>query len=809
MKQIMNKMLFPATYAINFFSITLLLIASGILGATHFAAEVGLAQAAAQAVFLAFSSNARNLILAENGRAIYEKFVQIRVYLLLPLLVVAYFLCASIPGGSQAVIWLILLRRTFDWVEEINISNREREGDVVYARMALFLQCLSLAIVVLSLFIKNIEVTYSAMALWALSPVILSFRHIFITFMTGAKVTYQQLSLFIPHLGSTWAIALSLYVFRMLVYLLAGKEVSGILYTAYAIGGMISSLYMHSIGPSLALLGEKAVPKNLRTTELLIFVILIVSGIILTSLGQGDMARNSSLFYSAIGLSLCGSSLMLMAQKKRIQLLQNENKEVFIPDVMSNLLLISSVPFLYYLLGVKSLSALYFISSALALVFYTVPYLTFQSVQQQKNRVGALFNLSILNRVSIQTISLYLLFIPLFLQMSGSILFINNEIIYDHGGDIRKLPLPVSVLSCFICLIFLMNYEKCKQGATFIFSTFILMLLAVFFGTGASEKLALGKMILLIQFILPMFGIFLGQSYIEPVNKRFSMEAICIHVLLFVVAMEVLSTVIRGTILLHPNIYLFSIYQHLQYVPMIFTVLSIIAISKLSHDPRFRVELVCLGILMPIYLCMSLSHEAIGVAVMSLLIYLWSRKSKIPARYFVYAVALILLSLFASYLIMATDLISERKNDAAIFDQLIGLESLFTSLGDRVGIWQFYMARLFATPEAFLFGINEQEQGIMIAQSAHNYYIDMMFHFGVLSLLPMVAMMFYIFRELYAIYKTRNEDVTVLSLAYSVLLLLLADNMLKVGMRQPYPGIITFFLVGLLLAKLKTNSNES
>jgi hypothetical protein len=32
--------------------------------------------------------------------------------------------------------------------------------------------------------------------------------------------------------------------------------------------------------------------------------------------------------------------------------------------------------------------------------------------------------------------------------------------------------------------------------------------------------------------------------------------------------------------------------------------------------------------------------------------------------------------------------------------------------------------------------------------------------------------------------------------------LLLIDNSFKVGLRQPYPGIITFFLWGLLLSKL-------
>jgi hypothetical protein len=35
-----------------------------------------------------------------------------------------------------------------------------------------------------------------------------------------------------------------------------------------------------------------------------------------------------------------------------------------------------------------------------------------------------------------------------------------------------------------------------------------------------------------------------------------------------------------------------------------------------------------------------------------------------------------------------------------------------------------------------------------------------------------------------------------------VLFLILTDNSLKVGMRQPYPGILTFFFWGVLLSRL-------
>ena len=40
------------------------------------------------------------------------------------------------------------------------------------------------------------------------------------------------------------------------------------------------------------------------------------------------------------------------------------------------------------------------------------------------------------------------------------------------------------------------------------------------------------------------------------------------------------------------------------------------------------------------------------------------------------------------------------------------------------------------------------------------------------------------------------------ALSVVVFFLLFVDNFVKVGMRQPYPGIVAFFLWGILLSRL-------
>jgi undecaprenyl pyrophosphate phosphatase UppP len=71
-----------------------------------------------------------------------------------------------------------------------------------------------------------------------------------------------------------------------------------------------------------------------------------------------------------------------------------------------------------------------------------------------------------------------------------------------------------------------------------------------------------------------------------------------------------------------------------------------------------------------------------------------------------------------------------------------------------------------------------------------------------LALLPIMALMFMTARMIWA---RRSELLctpillgTVVATVYSLLI----ENMLKVGLRQPYPGIVGFFIWGLLLARL-------
>lgn len=89
---------------------------------------------------------------------------------------------------------------------------------------------------------------------------------------------------------------------------------------------------------------------------------------------------------------------------------------------------------------------------------------------------------------------------------------------------------------------------------------------------------------------------------------------------------------------------------------------------------------------------------------------------------------------------------------------------------------------------------------------AHNCWLDGLYNFGVISILPLIILLITTIQWVWQ----RRRDVlskpVFLGTTMAALYLLLFENTLMVGIRQPYPDIITFFIWGLLIAPLQIPS---
>jgi len=324
---------------------------------------------------------------------------------------------------------------------------------------------------------------------------------------------------------------------------------------------------------------------------------------LLSRLGSEALVWTSKtdLFLGATGLSMIGGVVMVFAQRIKLRLLQvYENDNVYGPDVLMNVIIVASVPFFYYVLGADFLMTLCLFNAIVALLFY---YSARVQSPDSNQRLG----------ISIKMwkgIIALLLFFPLFFQLNGNI-FHDSAYIFDSQGSLRLVPLPISILACYGAILLLGRYKRAYLSVVVIFLSFVLMFTATVVSTHGRITDEQGKIIFLLQFIVPMGGLVLGQMYDGGDGDKFTFEKISLYVLSILIPVQLLSTWMQGQFLLSPYLYMFSIYQHQQYVPVIFVTVFLISLYSLWDLSTYRKILLVVSFLMGIYTVASASLVAI------------------------------------------------------------------------------------------------------------------------------------------------------------------------------------------------------
>jgi len=129
-------------------------------------------------------------------------------------------------------------------------------------------------------------------------------------------------------------------------------------------------------------------------------------------------------------------------------------------------------------------------------------------------------------------------------------------IVFDAGGVLRNLPIPISVLACYGGIVWLGTYRRAFVSFGVIFLTCVLMMMSAIVLTQDQPVQQQAKFILLLQFILPMFALVLGQVF-EPVQVQVqdrSYASAFLLVLMIVVPLQLLYTWHRGLGYLSPNV---------------------------------------------------------------------------------------------------------------------------------------------------------------------------------------------------------------------------------------------------------------
>jgi hypothetical protein len=358
--------------------------------------------------------------------------------------------------------------------------------------------------------------------------------------------------------------------------------------------------------------------------------------------------------------------------------------------------------------------------------------------------------------------------------------------------------------------------------------------------------------LLFFQYLLPMFAFVFGYR-LEPSQRDTHIPETGILVAVgAIVPLQLLSTWMYRANLhgsfynypdiitymqilsaaLHENVIFFSIYQHLQYVPCVLVSAFIFTLFSLWGQGRARFLLIALTPLVGVYAIASTSRLAVGAYLLGLIGFFVD--SARDHRFLLPGLFLIVsLLLPTGYFLLGTKTDKGDNILNAKFAFLVGENDRLTptmsaqtpatgaqsvassttvpaglspttapSIFSRLGYWRYYVGRITESPQAFFFG-HAKQPDMKSIPSAHNYYLDFVYNFGVLAFLPILAAAS---ATVGLILSARSFIVTspkLLGLTFSVVFLVFVDNSFKVGMRQLYPGIASFFLWGLLVNYLQ------
>jgi hypothetical protein len=761
-----------------------LLICVGVLGNATLAADLAVAQGAVIATFYAFSANARNLILQSDTATRASDVLLARIAFLVPLCALSYFLSVGVAAVPHALAGAVTARRACEWFGEVHLSAIERDADRQGVRAYFAIQCISLAALVLVL-VAAPDGLVPALWIWAAAPLLGATRQLRLSGTSLGRLL-PTLRMLVPHAGSTLIVGIAIYLLRVIIVLVTDREFAGLLFTAVAIGSFAGTLFANVLGPSLALsAGARDLPRALA---------LALGG--LTALGGALVLAAAWLpgkppfFWETTGLSLVGSAIMIEAQRIRLRLFESSRgDELFGPDVLRSLTLMIAAPAMVVVFGRPLLAGVYVLDAMLTWLFYMSAYKHAASETWVPKRA----------EIWLQVALAVLVVFPLFIQLKGDV-YRSVVPMLDSGGRILNLPLPVSLAACFLGTLLLARFRQASLGMSAIFFFFVAMALTSVIATGGQIDYGSRKLLLLLQFMLPVFALILGQMYSAGARDDIVLARTFLYFVAVFVPVQLALTWIQGHHLLTHNMGLFSIYQHRQYVPVVFVGVYLVPLFALWEFRLERWLALALMPLMGVYAAVSYSTLALGMLVLGV----GALVARLRRIKFGLAILAVLIAAVAAMMwqLRNTQEFIEKYRPAELRRSEVQAPAsgLPENVSTRMYLWTKYGAGVVESGRSVLVGHREAFERLE-ASSAHNYYLDLLYNFGVIAFLPLLALIAYT-AMLIARRPQVLADFVTLGFVLVVAFLVLVDNNFKVNLRQPYPGVFSFFVWGVLLTRL-------
>jgi hypothetical protein len=382
-----NFLVTSIIYGFNFFLPSSMVVFFYLSGNSEIAAESGIFIMLSIAITQIFSSNMRSLAIANNIVKInIDSYFIFRFLFSISFLITLFFLILP-KWNLQYPNFVFILSCTifFQWILETKLVKFELRNNE-FNQFILLVCYLIIGIASILLAINN---NISSLNYLLILFCLCVFGLLLKDFLLIIKnINLHNFSFFLvkKYIGnfryspilSSFSLVFSGLFWRFSIYYLFEKSVAGLLFAAFTLGSFSGTLFNLILGPAYV---NTKIRLN-RKIKFFIFIgfvfILFININIFFNLEyayelfQDYILKIDKLFYIVTMHSIFGSFFMTYAMYQRHKMIfhQNRAQNVFINDLIYNLIISALLPLLYWLNNIDGIVYLYLISSLIAVIMY-------------------------------------------------------------------------------------------------------------------------------------------------------------------------------------------------------------------------------------------------------------------------------------------------------------------------------------------------------------------------------------------------------------------------------------------------------
>jgi hypothetical protein len=361
------------TYGLNLFIPTFILIISSLFGNYELTSELGILIGINIVFTQIFSSNARSLIISQKSNISLQSFILFRILISIFILVLNLIIINYYEFIYTFLLFQLSILIILQWLNELILTYFEvnKKDNEIYSY--LFLKIIFLIIIIAN-FIFFQHLFY----------ILIFFNFLLLVFFLNyyfkikKKMSYRSgiTKLFLNSISSlsfysSFSISFANLLWRIFIIMFCGKILAGIYFAGFAIGSLPGTFFNNSFGPSM-IKNDLKFKKIKNLLNYLFIILMLCSFIYMIKIYKNIFINNFDTQMTCTFLSILGSFFMVKGLYFRQYLIQKTKyqSQVFKTDVFYSTLILSVVPFLFYIGGYKLIILSFLFSSIISVITY-------------------------------------------------------------------------------------------------------------------------------------------------------------------------------------------------------------------------------------------------------------------------------------------------------------------------------------------------------------------------------------------------------------------------------------------------------